>query len=368
MEELPAVIHRLSLRLWCPEQAQKEGEEASAEGEEQEAAVDPLASPPLDPVDANGDLLDVNDIVNLSLSGAEMPALFSQKNLLKLAALQSSHRTLSVFTPGIRTALWRAAAGWDRPDPGSTPPILSPNVSRTHSFSHGQTHSVTSYIVSEVNSTTTGHLPSRPSLFSLSPSTNSVASGSSMRSRSYMGGKKQKRRIVRTPLRKSKAESGTPSEESNESGDPNCNNTTSVEGPASEMCVTDSIPEEPEDGLEIPEVCFHSSSSKSKRTAPERPALSLELFTEPEPEMPGPIAEPQKLATAPMLQSTKKAEKRPNVSMSPSLYLERSDLLENAWISKMASEIARRVYDEKARNECFWTDQNDVPPPAYDAR
>lgn len=44
-----------------------------------------------------------------------------------------------------------------------------------------------------------------------------------------------------------------------------------------------------------------------------------------------------------------------------------SVILEQAWISKMAGEIARRVYDEKQRNANFWADRDDVPPPAYEA-
>jgi distribution and morphology protein 34 len=35
---------------------------------------------------------------------------------------------------------------------------------------------------------------------------------------------------------------------------------------------------------------------------------------------------------------------------------------------KMASEIARRVYDEKNRNPAFWDEQEDPPPPAYEAQ
>jgi distribution and morphology protein 34 len=45
-----------------------------------------------------------------------------------------------------------------------------------------------------------------------------------------------------------------------------------------------------------------------------------------------------------------------------------SVILEQAWIMKMAGEIARRVYDEKNRNASFWEEQDDAPPPAYEAR
>jgi distribution and morphology protein 34 len=45
-----------------------------------------------------------------------------------------------------------------------------------------------------------------------------------------------------------------------------------------------------------------------------------------------------------------------------------SVILEQAWIMKMAGEIARRVYDEKNRNPPIWDDRDDAPPPAYEAR
>jgi distribution and morphology protein 34 len=43
-------------------------------------------------------------------------------------------------------------------------------------------------------------------------------------------------------------------------------------------------------------------------------------------------------------------------------------ILEQAWIMKMAGEIARRVYDEKRRNPGFWEERDEMPPPAYEAR
>jgi distribution and morphology protein 34 len=44
-----------------------------------------------------------------------------------------------------------------------------------------------------------------------------------------------------------------------------------------------------------------------------------------------------------------------------------SVILEQAWIMKMAGEIARRVYDEKRRNPHLWEDREEAPPPAYEA-
>lgn len=113
MDELPAIIHRLSLRLWCPEYRAREDEEMAqaVKKEEEEVAVDPFSSPPQDAVDSRGNVLDASEISSLSLDGgSEIHSLFSQKNLLRLAALTDSHRTLSLFTPSIRDAVFRAWA------------------------------------------------------------------------------------------------------------------------------------------------------------------------------------------------------------------------------------------------------------------
>lgn len=108
MDELPAIIHRLSLRLWVPEyradeEVQKQLPSTDGPGQ------DPLASPPQDPVDAMGNVLSESQIASLSLdSSIETHSLFSQKNLLSLAALTDSQRTLSLFTPSIHEVVYRA--------------------------------------------------------------------------------------------------------------------------------------------------------------------------------------------------------------------------------------------------------------------
>jgi distribution and morphology protein 34 len=45
-----------------------------------------------------------------------------------------------------------------------------------------------------------------------------------------------------------------------------------------------------------------------------------------------------------------------------------SVILEQAWIMKMAGEIAKRVYDEKNKHRSPWDEEReDAPPPAYEA-
>ncbi|KAI9887229.1 MAG: ERMES complex subunit [Watsoniomyces obsoletus] len=144
MEELPAIIHRLSLRLWGPDQAFKEEERMakSNEAAAEQAPIDPLASPLQEPVEMEGDYsLDSFEPLSSPVDAhrPSTPSLFSQKNLIRLAALNNSHRTLSLFTPSIRDAVFRAWAGAsERGDaPGANTPAtphLDP-LSRSHSYS-----------------------------------------------------------------------------------------------------------------------------------------------------------------------------------------------------------------------------------------
>ncbi|OAX78377.1 mitochondrial distribution and morphology protein 34 [Emergomyces africanus] len=113
MDELPAIIHRLSLRLWSTEYSELETTSAQAANPSLEGpGLDPLLNPPQDPVDSSGNVLSTSEIASLSLdSGVEMHSLFSRKNVLRLAALTDSQRTLSLFTPSIREVVFRAWTG-----------------------------------------------------------------------------------------------------------------------------------------------------------------------------------------------------------------------------------------------------------------
>ncbi|EEP78432.1 conserved hypothetical protein [Uncinocarpus reesii 1704] len=138
MDELPAIIHRLSLRLWVPEYRGLEaGIPETAIPSSLGPGEDTLLNPPKDPVDASGNLLSSAEIASLSLdSGVEMHSLFSQKNLLRLAALTNSQRTLSLFTPSIREVMFRARTGLADQGEGLGSGLMSPGspaLSRTHS-------------------------------------------------------------------------------------------------------------------------------------------------------------------------------------------------------------------------------------------
>lgn len=370
MDELPAIIHRLSLQLWCPDQLPKEEDEAAKE--DGEPAVDPLASPPFDAVDANGNLLDPQEIANLSLDGgAEGQSLFSQKNLLRLAALTNSQRTLSLFTPGIRDVMFRAWAGpLDRSDTSSNSPIGTPSLVKSHSFTAG----ATTYSFSDINSQDHGHLPSRPSLVSLTSATTGLHLGSSRHPRSYSG-RRKKTRVVN--LRKK-----TGDETKSEVGD-EISDTTSVQGPLSEPLMTMSIPEEPEEDLTMPTI---SSPGKvrfrapvDQTQAPPRPSVDLNVSMASESQAMAP--EPTKAQSSSQAPSQPAPETRPQLQSFPSdaktpfafeqrrrgPYSDTSSVLEQAWIMKMAGEIARRVYDEKNRNGPGFWDEREEAPPAYEA-
>ncbi|KAF5023992.1 hypothetical protein F66182_3938 [Fusarium sp. NRRL 66182] len=353
MDELPAIIHRLSLQLWCPDQVNK-GTETPKETED-EAGVDPLASPPQDPVDANGNLLDPNAISELTLNGSgEVQSLFSQKNLLRLAALTDSHRTLSLFTPGIRDVVFRAWTGHDRSET-ATPLVATPSLTKTMSFHAGNS---TTYTFSDTASSAHGHLPSRPSLVSMNSSGNGLSLGAGGRSRA---GRKKKTRVVN--LRRSKSETATP-ETGSEAED-----TASVDVPLSEPVIDDSIPEETEASIIAEASTPHKTRLRSVEEVDDHPIMAnLEQSRQ--------IGSPVKNSVKPSgpkeygsIAAALRADKaRASGLESQSVTSENSSvILEQAWIMKMAGEIAKRVYDEKHRQRSPWDEREDAPPPAYEA-
>ncbi|ETN39151.1 uncharacterized protein HMPREF1541_05374 [Cyphellophora europaea CBS 101466] len=184
MEELPAIIHRLSQSFWSPEQRTVDvSEQQSAETPRDGGVVDPLASPPQDPVDSKGNVLSAAEIASLSLdSSIETQSLFSQKNLIRLASLTDSHRTLSLFTPSIRDAVFRA---WTGPlERGEMPAFQSraatPALSRTHSHA------------GSLSAWTADTAMSRPSLYSFPSTTTTHSLGGGRHGKT----RKRKKRVV----------------------------------------------------------------------------------------------------------------------------------------------------------------------------
>ncbi|KAL1869083.1 hypothetical protein VTK73DRAFT_3391 [Phialemonium thermophilum] len=370
MDELPAIIHRLSLQLWCPDQLSKEVDPLK---EVPESTLNPLATSPPDAVDVYGHLLDPSKIASLSVDGGtENQSLFSQKNILRLAALANSHRTLSLFTPGIQDAVFRAWTGPMMERLEISSPVSTPSLSKSNSFC-GNT---TTYSFAEGSSLDQDRLPSRPSLVSFHSSTTGLALGSGRHSKS---GRKKKRRVVN--LRRNTSAS----EPASEAGDSTLD-TASIQVPASEpaLVMPSSIPEEVEPqeentlGTQMPgKVRFRPSLEKSRATTE-----ALQSLNRPRPACAPVTLTAQQEVSSPEENSKPKAaeaEQPEYVDIKAPLFGEHSRrrggpgsdtssvILEQAWIMKMAGEIARRVYDEKHRNPGFWEDQDDAPPPAYEA-
>ncbi|KAI0383048.1 hypothetical protein F5Y04DRAFT_251703 [Hypomontagnella monticulosa] len=361
MDELPAIIHKLSLRLWCPDQLPRE-DVLPKESAEDEAVVDPFANLPPEAVDSNGHVLDANEIASMSMhGGSELQSLFSQKNLLKLAALTDSHRTLSLFTPGISDTLVRAWAGsMDRSDTGYSTPV-TPSLARTQSIQGTST----TYTFTDASSMDQGSISSRPSMTSLHSATTGLALGAGRHSRSS---RKKKTRVVN--LRRGKTGDEACSEVSETVSD-----TTSIAGPFSEPILPDSIPEDPEDEPEEAGPFSGKVRFGAGKELPARTPLNMDIYKDPATPEDVPIKSLEKEAGSSPARRGKILEAAMASSKSP-FDLERhrpmgsdtsSVILEQAWIMKMAGEIARRVYDEKQRNENFWADREETPPPAYQA-
>ncbi|EXJ89167.1 hypothetical protein A1O3_02231 [Capronia epimyces CBS 606.96] len=202
MDELPAIIHRLSLRLWVPEyKAREERELGPAESFKDEVVVDPLASPPQDPVDSTGAVLTPAEVASLSLdSSVETQSLFSRKNLIRLATLTDSHRTLSLFTPSIQDAVFRAWTGpMERGEMnGLHSRATTPALSRTHSYA-ASLSTTTTY-------TLDGTSHSRPGL----PSFQSTSSGLGLNSGRHGQGHRTRKRKKRVVDLRAHPETGTP--------------------------------------------------------------------------------------------------------------------------------------------------------------
>ncbi|KAL1967347.1 hypothetical protein VTN77DRAFT_3393 [Rasamsonia byssochlamydoides] len=402
MDELPAIIHRLSLRLLVPEYRDRAAEEeasrvdkASSEGPGQ----DPLASPPQDPVDSLGNALNPSEIASLSLdSGVEIHSLFSQKNLLRLAALTDSQRTLSLFTPSIQEVVYRA---WTGPSeqgesPAALTSSLSPSLSRTHSHV-GSLHSF-------VDNASTISMQSRGSGSVHSFSGSGLSLGSGRHSKAHA--RKRKKRVVdlRRPKTTDDMESmsgesayteTTTSAPTVFSSPPNISdekNDDPVTPPLSPQrtgrlptiherrSLSGSLPMQP--GRTLPcrviPVDFISESAEASSSAPVTDASEHQRAS-------AQGLDPEATPLSSVLQhaqSSHPSEKRDIASSAPTRplptcalpYMDmppNSGIVEQAWIMKMAGEIARRIQEEKSSGSNqygnFWEghSREEMPPPAY---
>jgi distribution and morphology protein 34 len=406
MEEVPAIIHRLSLRLWVPEYREQDDAEITSDGpskKSDEQGIDPFASPSQDPAGQAGDILDISAIPSMSLDPNALGhhSIFSQKNLLKLAALRDSQHTLSLFTPSMKDTVFRAWTGPLGHSHGTNTPITSTLV---------RTHSANASMSSTYNfqqSTQHDHTV-RPSLASHS----SAASGLSMssnRSRNHTG-RKKKNRVVNLRRNHSYSDLDSISGESSTSG-------ATTTPASSESPVPKSILEEKEEELVTPpsspkarvrwspggeSIDLGDSPPRRRPTTPRRPIMDARSHTDttlrppqgltfdaddltprplprrssvsrqntdlPTQEVSHPKEVPEKKTMA--SSNSESASKGPQDRKSgASEAHQRSGILEQAWVMKMASDIARRAQEQKASNDDFWGHGNeDLPPPAYEVR
>ncbi|KAL4788309.1 hypothetical protein BJX76DRAFT_173626 [Aspergillus varians] len=381
MDELPAIIHRLSLRLWVPEYRMGEDPErqettATAEGPGQ----DPLASPPQDPVDALGHALNESDIASLSLdSSVETHSLFSQKNLLRLGALTDSQRTLSLFTPSIQEVVYRA---WTSPsDSGdATAGVLSPAspaLSRIHSHVGNMSSfpDTASIVSSQTRSSASTH----------SFTSYGLNMGASRHSKAHS--RKRKKRVVDLRRPKTTDDAASVSDES-----------TFTETTSTSSVYSAPLPlvrEQPDDPVTpplSPEAGFHLPSIPERRhMSVSRPGLrrGTEVFGQCG--EPSSSSEPLRASETLDVDATPRGTMRSHVD--PGVYTETpetelprqlpstilpftdnkasSSFVDQALVERLAGEIARRMRDEKmsGSNSCtpFWDRLNheETPPPAY---
>ena len=396
MDEVPVIIHRLSLRLWVPEYREREDEELARNLQDStigEKPVDPLASPPQDPVDSMGNILDASQIASLSLdSGPEMHALFSQKNLVRLSALTNSHRTLSLFTPGIRDVVFRAWAGpTERGElhgsSGRATPI-TPVMARSQSYTG---NSSTTYVFSEASE---GQHSSRPGLSSFASAASGLGLASNKHGKPH-GGRKRKHRVVN--LRKkatniddvesvsgeSTTASGTLSSTPSESGarpvTPERRDGELMTPPRTPE--TTAAPKEPGDGTPLRFRNLTPRAQQDDASTPRPPQYTLPLPNSPShsgsrttrrpslrpSQSPQPTRYPVEKSPIPEASSSSSAALQ-QLSPSPIDESCSGGMMPQPWLTKIVGEIARKVQDQKAADSGFWDRNNEAqeePPPAY---
>ncbi|KAJ5745202.1 hypothetical protein N7520_010384 [Penicillium odoratum] len=378
MDELPAIIHRLSLRLWVPEYRAGEDEQNETENTNQATSEgpgqDPLASPPQDPVDSLGNALNESEIASLSLdSSVETHSLFSQKNLLRLAALTDSQRTLSLFTPSINEVVYRAWTSTSDPSefPASVISPSSPGLSRAHS-QVGSTSSI-----HETGSTLS--MQSRPSLSSHSVSSYGLTLGAGRHSKA--NSRRRKKRVVDLRRPKTTDDAMSVSDDGSHTESTSPPSIASAPLPVlneqSDDPVTPPLSPQSEFHLQpIPERERMSISRPVRRTSvahEERHAHDTIRASQ----VPDVDATPRPLRAS---FHDEKAEAGPSSGAArhplPATVLPftkedeatKGDSVDPRLVERLAGEIARRMREDKLMtNACsnFWARSQDDAPPAY---
>ena len=397
MEDLPAIIHKLSLRMFNSEYQVADIVQPKKNQMELRAHSDPFGS-------AASLGSDEDDSFTLD-PPTETYATFSQKNLLRLAALSESQRTLSLFTPRVRDTVYRAwSNAGERKDAATgalTPTHRTTTLSRIQSSLGRQ--SAGSSIASE-NSGDVESQATRPTLQSISSTTSLQSLGTS---RSRPRQRKRKNRVV--DLRKKavvndsgelasvassyedgSSVSGSHSHVPSASGKNSANDLPAVEregeintppqsptkkaGVQPDSKVTHPMPDLTQPSSSRRPVTPHQQPSHGFEDDDPTPRASLVLparDTEKRPhrrDLPRMQTLPAKSKSMDISRSHSEA----NLSKLGPSFSEGSTggILEQAWMMKMAHEIASRVAEEKARGGMWQSSSSDdadgvEAPPAY---
>jgi distribution and morphology protein 34 len=397
MEDLPAIIHKLSLRMFNSEYQVADIVQPKKNQLELRAHSDPFGS-------AASLGSDEDDSFTLD-PPTETYATFSQKNLLRLAALSESQKTLSLFTPRVRDTVYRA---WSNAGGKDAAPSAIASSHRTTTLSRIQSSLGRTSAGSSIASENSGDLESqatRPTLQSIS-STTSLQSLGTSRSRPHRQ-RKRKNRVVDLRKKAVANDSGeiasvASSYEDGSSISGSHSNMQSASGPNS----SNGLPNiEREGELDTPPRSPNKKGiiqpgSKDTQPLPEIPQpLSSRRPITPHQNSTNPFEDDDPTPRASVVLPSRDSEKKPRrrdlprmqtlPAKSESVDLPRSNsdanipklgasfgegstggILEQAWMMKMAHEIANRVAEEKSRGGLWRSssedDSNGVEaPPAY---
>ena len=407
MEDLPAIIHRLSLRHFSSEYPDHppEGQDGMRDDTEE---FDRRFSSSLQQSASNRDTEESSSF--LFDSPSETYASFSQRSLLRLAALTESHRTLSLFTPSISDTVYRAWTSTsvrEELSNGTNTPMSRPTAFGKFS-SPLSPPNVWSSAASQVSDP--GSYATRPSIASV-VSTSTMYSLGSGASRSRTG-KKRKNRVVN--LRKNKLESDIPDATSiTSSYDESTSRSASgsaesvlarkigsetLSGPASSNIREGEISTPPRSPPK--KVGFQDDGQDTRggaiRPRPTTPKDKWEPLSQDDDPTPRPtnirretLEKRPALKQLPVIQPFPPRSPSPEVRRSSDIQRSSSELklislfssfgegngggiLEQAWMTKMATEIARKVAEEKSKQQTTWppgsddgAGENSEAPPAY---
>ena len=382
MDDLPAILHRLSLRYLTPESLErKELEERVGAGDTDTTWIDPLAAPLSN--GSRGEYDDKLGQVSSNEASSENYLTFSRRNMARLATLATTHQTLSLHTPIIKDAVYRA---WTGPtDIGehlgiSTPLIFSKSTYHGN-FSSGPSSSASSIISGQEGISRL----SRPSLGSFTSFSGSTTSNGRSRLR------QRKNRIVNLRKRNSHTGIATPTADEPRPTTPVSQRDIPMLRPGEREGDVTTPPQTPPrkhgdedteklknnraESLEIAvkDMAYPSASSTAlSSTLPSEPPTKPTLNTT----RPSLISHKSlsfihnrsfdKCSAPPMLNLRKINASGENTADPTST----SGILEQTLLLKMAAEIARKVTEQKqARHDgSTWitgAESMDDAPPAY---